>query len=102
MMTWREFQHARPHLPDNPTLEQWKETVAATQAMIDNQVAEADRGMAGVIMGDTLGQAGAFMGFIDPEVEGLADDLIGDDPIPDDARRFDERGQAIPEPDEPA
>ncbi|MEO8181139.1 MAG: hypothetical protein ABI895_20060 [Deltaproteobacteria bacterium] len=32
----------------------------------------------------------------DPEGEGLADDLIGDDPIPDDARRFDENGHALP------
>jgi hypothetical protein len=73
------------------------------------QVDEADRPLAGRILGDTLIQTGAFLGFVstprermtDPEGQGLADDLIGDDPIPDDARRFDERGYPIPKP-EPA
>jgi len=31
----------------------------------------------------------------DPKGEGLADDLIGDDPTPSDARRFDEDGMPI-------
>lgn len=31
----------------------------------------------------------------EPEGEGLADDLVGDDPLPDDARRFDADGMPL-------
>jgi hypothetical protein len=65
-MTWQEFQLAKPKLPDHPTLEQWQEAVAKAEAMIENEVDEADRGMAGVILGDTLMQAGVFLGFVQP------------------------------------
>lgn len=65
-MTWQEFQLAKPKLPDQPTLEQWQETVAKAEAMIATEVDEADRGMAGVILGDTLIQAGVFLGYLQP------------------------------------
>jgi hypothetical protein len=52
-MTWQEFQDAMPGLPDEPTKEQWLETVAKAEALVE-QVDEADRGMARVILGDTL------------------------------------------------
>lgn len=64
-MTWQEFQLAKPQLPDHPTLEQWREAVAEAQAMIATEVDAADRGMAEVILGDTLMQAGAFLGYLE-------------------------------------
>jgi len=65
-MTWQEFQRAKPKLPDHPTLEQWREAVAQAEAMIATEVDEADRGMAEVILGDTLIQAGALLGYVQP------------------------------------
>jgi len=65
-MTWQEFQVRKPKLPDHPTLEQWREAVATAETMIATEVDEADRGMAGVILGDTLIQAGVFLGFVQP------------------------------------
>lgn len=64
-MTWQEFQLAKPRLPDHPTLEQWREAVAKAEAMIATEVDPADRGMAEVILGDTLMQAGAFLGYLE-------------------------------------
>jgi hypothetical protein len=66
-VTWQEFQKAMPGLPDEPTLEQWRETVAQAEALLA-QVDAADRGMAGRILGDTLMQAGAFLGYLEPRV----------------------------------
>lgn len=65
-MTWQEFQLAKPKLPDHPTKEQWQETVDKAETMIDTEVDETDRAMARVIVGDTLMQAGAFLGYLEP------------------------------------
>lgn len=64
-MTWQEFQVAMPGLPQHPSKEQWQATVAQAEALLD-QVDPKDRALARVIIGDTLGQVGAFMGFIEP------------------------------------
>jgi hypothetical protein len=37
----------------------------------------------------------------DPPGRGLADDMIGDDPSPPDARRFDKNGRRLPAPNAP-
>jgi hypothetical protein len=63
-VTWREYQAALPVLPDEPTKEQWRAAVDQAEALL-LQVDEADRGMAGRILGDTLMQAGVFLGFVE-------------------------------------
>jgi len=64
-MTWQEYSDALPELPENPTLEQWSETVAKAKALLE-EVAEPDRKMARRVLGDTLIQAGAFLGYVTP------------------------------------
>ncbi|MFL5520597.1 MAG: hypothetical protein ACJ8B6_06650 [Gemmatimonadales bacterium] len=65
-MTWQEFQLRKPALPDEPTLEQWQQAVADAERMIETEVIEADRQMARAILGDTLIQAGVFLGYMPP------------------------------------
>lgn len=62
-MTWQEYQAALPALPDEPTLEQWQGAMTAARELLE-QVDESDRKMAGVILGDTLVQVGAFLGYV--------------------------------------
>lgn len=64
-MTWQEFAKAKPKLPDEPTLEQWRAAVAEARQMIATQVIESDRQMAETILGDTLIQWGVFWGFVE-------------------------------------
>jgi hypothetical protein len=61
-MNWQQYADALPELPDAPTLEQWRETVAKAKELLV-QVDETDRHMARRILGDTLIQTGAFMGY---------------------------------------
>jgi hypothetical protein len=68
-VNWRQYSDALPKLPEQPTLEQWHATVAKATAMLD-RVDEPDRQMARRVLGDTLIQAGAFLGFIDPQGRG--------------------------------
>lgn len=62
-MTWQEYLAALPELPDDVTLEQWRAAVAKGEALLE-QVDEKDRPLARTILGDTLMQAGVFMGFV--------------------------------------
>jgi uncharacterized protein YmfQ (DUF2313 family) len=64
-MTWQEYLAALPELPDDVTIEQWRAAVEKGKALLE-QVNEKDRPLAKTILGDTLIQAGAFMGFLQP------------------------------------
>jgi homoserine kinase len=62
-VTWQQYSDALPVLPESPTREQWIEAVQQAEALLE-QVQESDRHLASRILGDTLVQAGAFLGFI--------------------------------------
>lgn len=62
-MTWQQYQAALPVLPESPTLEQWRDAVAEGKRLLA-EVSEADRGMAKVILNDTLVQTGVFLGYV--------------------------------------
>jgi len=65
-MTWQEFsKQAIADLGNAPTREQWRAAVDRATAMLD-QVDEADRLAARGIIGDTLIQTGAFLGYLEP------------------------------------
>ena len=63
-MTWQDYSDALPVLPESPTREQWSEAVQQAEALL-LQVQESDRHLASRILGDTLIQAGVFLGFVE-------------------------------------
>lgn len=65
-MNWHEYHAALPSLPEDVTLEQWRDAVAKGEALLE-QVSEEDRPMARTILGSTLIEAGALLGFLPEE-----------------------------------
>lgn len=64
-MTWQEYSVALPALPADVTGEQWRAAVAQGEALLEQVTAE-DKPMARAVLGSTLIESGALLGFVSP------------------------------------
>lgn len=63
-MTWQEFGEQMIALSDAPSREEWQAALDHARSLLP-QVDEADRDLAEEIIGDTLIETGAFLGYVE-------------------------------------
>jgi hypothetical protein len=66
-VTWQEFHRSIPPLGDAPSRAEWQAALDHARSLLP-QVDAADRGLAEEIIGDSLIQAGVFLGFVSLEM----------------------------------